>query len=183
VDGNDLDVWESGFGTTNGANLSTGDSDNDGDVDGNDFLNWQLDFDGSSTPVPNPDFNSDGNVDWIDLGIWESGFGTTNSANLSTSDSDSDGDVDGNDFLIWQQNYGSVTGSGSATVLPEQARAKRERHVDRVFDELATRSKINREEPVDVGDSLDDLLSEKLRSDRQHFTAVAANSVVHRGSR
>ena len=41
VDGEDLNVWEGGFGKQAGAELSDGDADGDGDVDGNDFLSWQ----------------------------------------------------------------------------------------------------------------------------------------------
>lgn len=48
VDGDDLPIWQAGFGTVAGATLSDGDADGDGDVDGNDFLAWQLNF-GNST--------------------------------------------------------------------------------------------------------------------------------------
>ena len=52
------------------------DFDEDGDVDGNDFLRWQRNFsilDGT--------------------------------ASLSNGDANGDGDVDGDDFLLWQRNY------------------------------------------------------------------------------
>ena len=114
VDGEDLDIWEGGFGTTDGADLSDGDTDGDADVDGNDFLSWQQNFDGSSIPEPNADFNSDGNIDDDDLSIWEDGFGTTNGADLSGGDADGDRDVDGNDFLSWQQNFSPGPASGAA---------------------------------------------------------------------
>ena len=39
VNGVDLDAWEAGFGT--GTTKAQGDSDQDGDVDGQDFLRWQ----------------------------------------------------------------------------------------------------------------------------------------------
>lgn len=44
VDGNDLSLWQDGFGTITGATQNDGDSDADGDVDGNDFLTWQQQF-------------------------------------------------------------------------------------------------------------------------------------------
>jgi len=44
VDGNDLQRWESNFGTTSGATTAIGDADGDDDVDGNDFLTWQQNF-------------------------------------------------------------------------------------------------------------------------------------------
>jgi hypothetical protein len=53
---------------------SDGDFDDDGDVDGGDFLVWQS----SLGPSPNgfgADGNGDGTVDGQDLGVWEQGFG------------------------------------------------------------------------------------------------------------
>ncbi len=59
------------------------------------------------------DFDSDGDVDSLDLSIWESSFGIGAGA-----DADGDGDSDGNDFLAWQQQFtGSVP--VSATAVPE----------------------------------------------------------------
>ncbi|MBN1853016.1 MAG: lamin tail domain-containing protein [Pirellulales bacterium] len=49
VDRNDLNIWESGFGTTAGARWSEGDSDEDGDVDGFDFLIWQQHYSGTAS--------------------------------------------------------------------------------------------------------------------------------------
>ncbi|MBL9161758.1 MAG: hypothetical protein JNL18_03345 [Planctomycetaceae bacterium] len=40
VDGDDLAVWETGFGMASGASFRDGDNDRDGDVDGADFLAW-----------------------------------------------------------------------------------------------------------------------------------------------
>jgi hypothetical protein len=48
------------------------------------------------------DFDSSGDVDGVDYGIWETNFGT--GTTLATGDADGDGDADGNDFLVWQQN-------------------------------------------------------------------------------
>src|SRR5690606_3859001 len=44
VDGADLGVWETNFGTTRNALRSHGDADGDGNVDGHDFLAWQRSF-------------------------------------------------------------------------------------------------------------------------------------------
>ncbi len=41
VDGNDLTLWQTGYGTSGGASRSDGDADGDGDVDGRDYLLWQ----------------------------------------------------------------------------------------------------------------------------------------------
>jgi hypothetical protein len=50
------------------------DFDNDGDVDGNDFLIWQRGLGPGSNATG--DANDDGDVDQADLAIWESRFGT-----------------------------------------------------------------------------------------------------------
>ena len=94
------------------------DFDDDGDVDGNDFLAWQR---GES---PNP-------LSQSDLDNWQASFGVAPSG-----DFDEDGDVDGGDFLywqindgslaglqLWQENFGSVASSAAATstAVPEPA--------------------------------------------------------------
>lgn len=71
---------------------------------------------GTAAEVAIPgDFDSDDEVDGVDLGIWSGNYGTGTS--VATGDADSDGDADGNDFLVWQQN---LTGA-PATVIPEPA--------------------------------------------------------------
>jgi len=55
------------------------DFDDDGDIDGKDFLTWQRNFgvsDGSAQPGDG-DANGDGNITQADLAIWEAQFGTT----------------------------------------------------------------------------------------------------------
>lgn len=59
VDHEDLEIWEQGFGTQQGPMY--GDADMDGDIDGNDFLIWQVQFRdaaaselGEWTAVPEP---------------------------------------------------------------------------------------------------------------------------------
>jgi len=44
VDGEDLSIWQTGFGQPSGASTLDGDADEDGDVDGADFLVWQRSF-------------------------------------------------------------------------------------------------------------------------------------------
>ena len=68
------------------------------------------------------DFDNDGDVDGDDFLAWQGGFGTTSGATQSDGDADFDGDVDGDDFLIWQSQLGtSLPGNGSASVaaVPE----------------------------------------------------------------
>lgn len=66
-------------------------------------------------PVPG-DFNSDGTVDNNDLLDWQTGFGTTGTAEIADGDADEDGDVDGSDFLIWQRNLSNPAISGLESV-------------------------------------------------------------------
>lgn len=55
----------------------SGDFDNDGDVDGSDFLTWQTGF-GSGSTLSEGDANGDGQVNAADFAIWESQHGTMN---------------------------------------------------------------------------------------------------------
>jgi hypothetical protein len=60
------------------------DFDNDGDVDGRDFLIWQRGFGVGTTPGEG-DANASGSVDGIDLGIWQSQYdGSSLQASLAT---------------------------------------------------------------------------------------------------
>jgi len=58
------------------APVEDADFDQDGDIDGSDFLAWQRGF-GQSGGLSEGDANGDGTVDDTDLGVWESQFGTT----------------------------------------------------------------------------------------------------------
>lgn len=56
VDADDLDLWSAGFGMSSGAKRQNGDADDDGDVDGADFLQWQrvLNSGSAAGVVPEP---------------------------------------------------------------------------------------------------------------------------------
>ncbi len=64
-------------------------------------------------PSLTADFDSDGDVDDIDLLIWDAFYGLGNGA-----DTDGDGDSDGTDFLTWQREH---TGPGApvSVAVPE----------------------------------------------------------------
>jgi len=65
------------------------------------------------------DFNLDGDVDALDLAMWEGDFGIN-----GDSDADGDGDSDGFDFLVWQQQFGSGAPAISASsTIPEPSTA------------------------------------------------------------
>jgi len=68
------------------------------------------------------DFDGDGDVDGDDFIRWQIGFGDfpTGGAQKIDGDYDNDGDVDGDDFLGWQAEFGSGSGLASAAV-PEPA--------------------------------------------------------------
>jgi hypothetical protein len=51
------------------------------------------------------DFTGDGNVDGDDFAIWQMNFPTHELAELGDGDADGDGDVDGADFVVWQTNF------------------------------------------------------------------------------
>ena len=68
----------------------------------------------STGAVPG-DFNSDGDVDGVDLDALENNFGATG-ASVSMGDADGDADVDGADFLVWQQNVGA---GSPVSAIPE----------------------------------------------------------------
>ena len=68
------------FGTIPTFNPSAGDYNNDGTVDGADFLAWQRGFGSSVTPGSGADGSGNGVVDAADLTIWKGGFGNATAA-------------------------------------------------------------------------------------------------------
>ena len=132
------------FSRLDGAFPVGADFDQDGDVDGADFVAWQAGFgtafltrkgdgdaDGDGAvdgtdficweheyqPADSPrsaDFDSNGQVDAVDLATWQDEFGIVCGAEHAQGDSDGDGDVDGEDFLAWQVADHSATGVAAA---------------------------------------------------------------------
>ncbi|WP_172992032.1 autotransporter-associated beta strand repeat-containing protein [Lacipirellula parvula] len=60
------------------------DFDNDGDVDGADFLTWQRNF-GTAGDNAHGNANGDGTVDGLDLAVWRNQFGAGSPANVAAS--------------------------------------------------------------------------------------------------
>lgn len=58
------------------------------------------------------DLDADGDVDSVDLAIWQQAYAADELS--AEGDLDSDGDTDGNDFLVWQRAYGPVVVEGSS---------------------------------------------------------------------
>ncbi|MAT69080.1 MAG: hypothetical protein CMJ58_06095 [Planctomycetaceae bacterium] len=67
------------------------------------------------------DFDQDGDVDGVDLSLWNAGYGAQTGAVLGDGDADADGAVSGRDFMIWQLYHGS--GVGDIASVPEPATA------------------------------------------------------------
>ena len=68
------------------------------------------------------DFDNNGIVDGDDFLRWQRGLGLTNQANNSTGDADGNGTVDGLDLAIWRAQFGGapvVVAAASATTVPE----------------------------------------------------------------
>jgi hypothetical protein len=59
---------------------------------------------GSVSSIPG-DFDGDGNVDGDDFATWQMNFPMASDAEKEHGDGDGDGDVDGADFVVWQTNF------------------------------------------------------------------------------
>jgi hypothetical protein len=70
-------------------------------------------------PDPNADFDDDGDIDGRDFLIWQRGFGLTGQDDNSLGDADFSGTVDGEDLVIWQDQYGSVPPLVATVAVPE----------------------------------------------------------------
>ena len=68
---------------------------------------------------PSADFDEDGDVDGDDFLAWQRGHGTSTGAVFSQGDADYDGDVDGDDLAIWEGQFGSNALGTLATRIPE----------------------------------------------------------------
>ncbi|MAT72562.1 MAG: sugar dehydrogenase [Planctomycetaceae bacterium] len=61
------------------------------------------------------DFDANGMVDGADLVDWQAGYGVLDTAATSDGDANDDGDVTGLDYLLWQQNFGDSSLNVPAT--------------------------------------------------------------------
>jgi hypothetical protein len=62
------------------------------------------------------DFDQDGDVDGADFVSWQTNFPKESGATLAQGDADGDGDVDGADFVVWQTNFPFTPGQGASPV-------------------------------------------------------------------
>ncbi len=72
--------------------------------------------------TPSADFDQDGDVDGFDFLIWQGGNGTLVGATFADGDADGDGDVDNDDRLIFNSTFGTAPVLLSVTAaVPEPA--------------------------------------------------------------
>jgi hypothetical protein len=57
---------------------------------------------------PNADFDDDGDVDGRDFLIWQRGFGLSGQDDNSLGDADFSGTINGEDLVVWQDQYGGI---------------------------------------------------------------------------
>jgi len=70
------------------------------------------------------DFDSDNDVDGFDFLAWQLGLGTSApNATKSDGDADDDQDVDGDDLTVWENQFGTVIAPLAAPILAEQGAA------------------------------------------------------------
>jgi hypothetical protein len=76
---------------------------------------------GFTPPANNADFNNDGVVDGADFLVWQKGAGLTGQPNKSTGDATGDGNVDGADLAQWAAKFGGAPAAAAAGAVPEPA--------------------------------------------------------------
>jgi hypothetical protein len=90
------------------------------DDEANDSLSMNTLVSFVARPVPSADFDEDGDVDGADFLNWQQGVGTTIGASHSQGDADRDGDVDGADLHQWRMtNAAAITGGPLTAAVPE----------------------------------------------------------------
>lgn len=102
-------------GPDNQSFKDSADFDQDGDIDGSDFLAWQRGYGKTAYNEPgmdDGDGNHDNQVDHQDLALWT---GQIAAIAAASSDFNGDGSVDGHDLAMWQGNFYAASAIGDAT--------------------------------------------------------------------
>jgi rhamnogalacturonan endolyase len=89
----------------------------------------------SANPTIPGDFDLDGHVNEVDLGIWQQTYGMTQAQGYLPGDANGDGKVNGRDYIIWQRNYGQSQGELAATTATSSALAAEEEFAQLMRDE------------------------------------------------
>ncbi|MCA9235081.1 MAG: PEP-CTERM sorting domain-containing protein [Planctomycetales bacterium] len=77
----------------------------------------------ATPPASDADFNDDGIVDGEDFIAWQRGFGTLSGATNELGDADGNGTVDAADLAAWQSSFGGTTAAPLASATPEPTTA------------------------------------------------------------
>ncbi|RIK86526.1 MAG: hypothetical protein DCC67_02785, partial [Planctomycetota bacterium] len=66
--------------------------------------------------VADADFDNDGDVDGADFLTWQRGFGTASGATNAQGDADGNGAINSADLAVWKSKYGAAAGATAAAV-------------------------------------------------------------------
>jgi hypothetical protein len=88
-----------------------------GGVDSNDVVLQTTPLTGGA----NADFDQDGDVDGADFLAWQIGQGIAVGATRAQGDSNNDAAVNGDDLAVWKSQFGSHAATASAAAVPEPA--------------------------------------------------------------
>lgn len=69
-------------------------------------------------PLADPDFNNDGQIDGADFLAWQRGVGINSGATNAQGDANGDGAVNGADLALWKSGYGSAVSAAGAVPEP-----------------------------------------------------------------
>lgn len=75
----------------------------------------------AASPTNDADFNNDGVVDGADFLVWQRGFGTNSGATNDIGDANGDAAVNAADLSIWKDRFGQPTAAVAAQAVPEPA--------------------------------------------------------------
>jgi hypothetical protein len=70
-------------------------------------------------PPNSGDFDQDGDIDGADFVAWQTHFPLASGATSAMGDADGDGDVDGGDLAIWQSQFSAAAVVAGANTVPE----------------------------------------------------------------
>ena len=84
---------------------------------------WVTASDSPILPPPSADFDEDGDVDGADFLAWQVGFGMTSGATLANGDADGNEVVNSADLDVWEANFGTTGSSLAVAAVPEPASA------------------------------------------------------------
>lgn len=76
---------------------------------------------GGGASEDSADFDDDGDVDGDDFLVWQRGLGALGSGTIATGDANGDLDVDGDDLAIWRTQFGGAGSLTAVSAVPEPA--------------------------------------------------------------